>query len=162
MRRPCAQLTIPHSTVKDQSVLTVQIFDQRKFKRKVRFARRPRPDDVLGGGSGLVLALSGPNYPNHPPFPSHISHPSFLRTLHTRSRFDMLTPCLQQDQGFLGVINIKVSDVLDLELGGQGECWNPIRACAREFVRKRRGRSRERQKRQNTVSQKRGENAVAA
>lgn len=27
-----------------------------------------------------------------------------------------------QDQGFLGVINIKVSDVLDLELGGQGEC----------------------------------------
>lgn len=74
----------------------------------------------------------------------------------------MLTPCLQQDQGFLGVINIKVSDVLDLELGGQGECWNPIRACAREFVRKRRGRSRERQKRQNTVSQKRGENAVAA
>jgi hypothetical protein len=26
-----------------------------------------------------------------------------------------------QDQGFLGVINIKVSDVIDLELGGQGE-----------------------------------------
>jgi hypothetical protein len=47
-------------TVKDSSVVAVQIFDQRKFKRK-------------------------------------------------------------QDQGFLGVINIKVSDVLDLELGGQGE-----------------------------------------
>ncbi|TXT05323.1 uncharacterized protein COLE_06643 [Cutaneotrichosporon oleaginosum] len=45
-------------TVKDSSVVAVQIFDQRKFKRK-------------------------------------------------------------QDQGFLGVINIKVSDVLDLELGGQ-------------------------------------------
>ncbi|GMK59791.1 hypothetical protein CspeluHIS016_0900080 [Cutaneotrichosporon spelunceum] len=45
-------------TVKDSSVVAVQIFDQRKFKRK-------------------------------------------------------------QDQGFLGVINVKVSDVLDLELGGQ-------------------------------------------
>ncbi|BEI87577.1 uncharacterized protein CcaverHIS019_0102950 [Cutaneotrichosporon cavernicola] len=44
-------------TVKDSSVVAVQIFDQRKFKRK--------------------------------------------------------------DQGFLGVINVKVSDVLDLELGGQ-------------------------------------------
>jgi E3 ubiquitin-protein ligase NEDD4 len=46
--------------VKDSSVVAVQIFDQRKFKRK-------------------------------------------------------------SDQGFLGVINIKVSDVIDLELGGQGE-----------------------------------------
>lgn len=27
----------------------------------------------------------------------------------------------KSDQGFLGVINIKVSDVIDLELGGQGE-----------------------------------------
>jgi len=45
-------------TVKDSSVVAVQIFDQRKFKRKT-------------------------------------------------------------DQGFLGVINVKVSDVLDLELGGQ-------------------------------------------
>ncbi|WWD16351.1 hypothetical protein CI109_100777 [Kwoniella shandongensis] len=44
-------------TVKDSSIVAVQIFDQRKFKRK--------------------------------------------------------------DQGFLGVINIKVSDVIDLELGGQ-------------------------------------------
>ncbi|OXB33664.1 E3 ubiquitin-protein ligase NEDD4 [Cryptococcus neoformans] len=44
--------------VKDSSIVAVQIFDQRKFKRK-------------------------------------------------------------QDQGFLGVINIKVSDVIDLELGGQ-------------------------------------------
>jgi len=47
------------STVKDSSVVAVQIFDQRKFKRK--------------------------------------------------------------DQGFLGVVNIKVSDVLDLELGGHGQ-----------------------------------------
>lgn len=47
------------STVKDSSVVAVQIFDQRKFKRK-------------------------------------------------------------QDQGFLGVINLKISDVIDLELGGQG------------------------------------------
>ena len=46
--------------MKDSSVVAVQIFDQRKFKRK-------------------------------------------------------------QDQGFLGVINLKISDVLDLELGGQGE-----------------------------------------
>ncbi|NXD32198.1 PUB1 ligase, partial [Spelaeornis formosus] len=45
-------------TVKDSSVVAVQIFDQKKFKRK-------------------------------------------------------------SDQGFLGVINVKVSDVLDLELGGQ-------------------------------------------
>lgn len=47
-----------HSTVKDSSVVAVQIFDQKKFKRK--------------------------------------------------------------DQGFLGVINVKVTDVLDLELGGHG------------------------------------------
>lgn len=45
-------------TVKDSSVVAVQVFDQRKFKRK--------------------------------------------------------------DQGFLGVVNIKVSDVLDLVLGGHG------------------------------------------
>jgi len=45
-------------TVKDSSVVAVQIFDQRKFKRK--------------------------------------------------------------DQGFLGVVNVKVGDVLDLELGGLG------------------------------------------
>ncbi|KAL4074493.1 hypothetical protein V8B97DRAFT_2005434 [Scleroderma yunnanense] len=45
-----------HSTVKDSSVVAVQIFDQRKFKRR--------------------------------------------------------------DQGFLGVVNVRVSDVLDLELGG--------------------------------------------
>lgn len=45
-------------TVKDSSVVAVQIFDQRKFKRK--------------------------------------------------------------DQGFLGVVNVRVSDVLDLELGGHG------------------------------------------
>jgi hypothetical protein len=48
-----------HSTVKDSSVVAVQIFDQRKFKRR--------------------------------------------------------------DQGFLGVVNVKVSDVLDLELGGHGK-----------------------------------------
>ena len=53
---------IESSTVKDSSVVAVQIFDQRKFKRK--------------------------------------------------------------DQGFLGVVNVRVSDVLDLELGGHGmsEC----------------------------------------
>ena len=45
-------------TVKDSSVVAVQIFDQRKFKRR--------------------------------------------------------------DQGFLGVVNVKVSDALDLELGGHG------------------------------------------
>lgn len=54
----CAQLT--YSNVNDAAVVAVQIFDQRKFKRK-------------------------------------------------------------QDQGFLGVINLKVADVIDLELGGQGE-----------------------------------------
>lgn len=48
----------PFSTVKDSSVIAVQIFDQRKFKRR--------------------------------------------------------------DQGFLGVVNIRVSDVLDLDLGGHG------------------------------------------
>lgn len=50
---------VEYSTVKDSSVVAVQIFDQRKFKRK--------------------------------------------------------------DQGFLGVVNVRVSDVLDLELGGHGE-----------------------------------------
>jgi hypothetical protein len=48
----------PARTVKESSVIVVQIFDQKKFKRK--------------------------------------------------------------DQGFLGVINIKVSQVLDLDLGGEG------------------------------------------
>lgn len=47
-----------YSMVKESSVVAVQIFDQRKFKRR--------------------------------------------------------------DQGFLGVVNVKVSDVLDLELGGHG------------------------------------------
>jgi hypothetical protein len=28
----------------------------------------------------------------------------------------------RRDQGFLGVVNIRVSDVLDLELGGHGRC----------------------------------------
>lgn len=46
------------STVQDSSVIAVQIFDQRKFKRR--------------------------------------------------------------DQGFLGVVNVKVTDVLDLQLGGHG------------------------------------------
>lgn len=46
------------STVKDSSVIAVQIFDQRKFKKR--------------------------------------------------------------DQGFLGVVNVRVSDVLDLDLGGHG------------------------------------------
>jgi hypothetical protein len=33
--------------------------------------------------------------------------------------WDKLTS--QTDQGFLGVINVKVTDVIDLELGGQGQ-----------------------------------------
>lgn len=28
----------------------------------------------------------------------------------------------KRDQGFLGVVNVKVSDVIDLELGGHGTC----------------------------------------
>lgn len=55
----CDYLVGPGSNVKDSSVVAVQVFDQRKFKRK--------------------------------------------------------------DQGFLGVINIKVADVIDLDSGGQGE-----------------------------------------
>jgi len=51
-------MRMARSTVKDSSVVAVQIFDQRKFKRK--------------------------------------------------------------DQGFLGVVNVRVSEVLDFELGGQG------------------------------------------
>jgi hypothetical protein len=47
-------------SVADSSVVAVQVFDQRKFKRK--------------------------------------------------------------DQGFLGVVNVKVADVLDIELGGHGRC----------------------------------------
>lgn len=53
------------STVKDSSIVAVQIFDQKKFKKR--------------------------------------------------------------DQGFLGVINVRVADVIDLELGGKGEflsLWN--------------------------------------
>jgi hypothetical protein len=30
------------------------------------------------------------------------------------------------DQGFLGVINVKVTDVIDLELGGQGMSFSPV------------------------------------
>jgi E3 ubiquitin-protein ligase NEDD4 len=50
--------------VKDSSVIAVQIFDQRKFKRR--------------------------------------------------------------DQGFLGVVNVRVSDVLDLDLGGHGALHGPV------------------------------------
>ena len=50
--------------MKDSSVIAVQIFDQRKFKKR--------------------------------------------------------------DQGFLGVVNVKVSDVIDLELGGHGACFRNI------------------------------------
>ena len=57
------------SNVKDSSVVAVQVFDQRKFKRK--------------------------------------------------------------DQGFLGVINIKVADVIDLDSGGQGEFMNHDRYSPR-------------------------------
>lgn len=59
LSRHLAERTSIRSNVKDSSVVAVQIFDQRKFKRK--------------------------------------------------------------DQGFLGVVNVRVSDVLDLELGGHGE-----------------------------------------
>jgi len=65
------------STVKDSSVVAVQIFDQRKFKRKV---------SLVGHLTLCTLKLM-----------------------------------VQTDQGFLGVINVKVTDVIDLELGGQGE-----------------------------------------
>jgi len=59
LRLPFYDSSLPNSrTVKDSSVVAVQIFDQRKFKRR--------------------------------------------------------------DQGFLGVVNVRVSDVLDLELGGHG------------------------------------------
>jgi hypothetical protein len=50
------------SNVKESSIIAVQIFDQRKFKKR--------------------------------------------------------------DQGFLGVVNIRVSDVIDLELGGHGVSYN--------------------------------------
>lgn len=33
----------------------------------------------------------------------------------------------RRDQGFLGVVNVRVSDVLDLELGGHGTFIPPIR-----------------------------------
>lgn len=56
--RPMTHLAPSNSTAKDSSVVAVQIFDQRKFKRK--------------------------------------------------------------DQGFLGVVNVRVSDILDFELGGHG------------------------------------------
>ena len=62
------------STVKESSVIAVQIFDQRKFKKR--------------------------------------------------------------DQGFLGVVNVRVSDVLDLELGGHGALYpcsslsHPLRPSA--------------------------------
>ena len=54
--------SVCNSTVKDSSVIAVQIFDQRKFKKR--------------------------------------------------------------DQGFLGVVNVRVSDVIDLELGGHGACYD--------------------------------------
>jgi hypothetical protein len=55
-------ISLLNSTVKDSSVVAVQIFDQRKFKRR--------------------------------------------------------------DQGFLGVVNVRVSDVLDLDLDGHGAFSN--------------------------------------
>lgn len=66
-------LTITPRTVKDSSVVAVQIFDQRKFKRK--------------------------------------------------------------DQGFLGVVNVRVSDILDLELGGHGIfSLNPLHLLVTQIV----------------------------
>ena len=66
-------LTITPRTVKDSSVVAVQIFDQRKFKRK--------------------------------------------------------------DQGFLGVVNVRVSDILDLELGGHGTFSpNPLYLLVTQIV----------------------------
>ena len=69
---PVSHLHHLRSTVKESSVIVVQIFDQKKFKRK--------------------------------------------------------------DQGFLGVINIKVSQVLDLDLGGEGMsifCSRKLGICAK-------------------------------
>lgn len=65
VRNLLPNLFLFYSTVKDSSVVAVQIFDQRKFKRR--------------------------------------------------------------DQGFLGVVNVRVSDVLDLELGGHGMSSSPWR-----------------------------------
>lgn len=31
----------------------------------------------------------------------------------------------KKDQGFLGVINVRVGDVIDLQMGGDGMYWNP-------------------------------------
>ena len=43
----------------------------------------------------------------------------------------------RRDQGFLGVVNIRVSDVLDLELGGHGAHFYYIELCNRlsKFLR---------------------------
>ena len=62
-------------TVNDSSVITVQIFDQKKFKRK--------------------------------------------------------------DQGFLGVINLKVSQSLDLDLGGEGEQLIPAQVPSHAIINSR-------------------------
>lgn len=32
----------------------------------------------------------------------------------------------KKDQGFLGVINIRVGDILELGIGGEGKLWNRI------------------------------------
>ena len=32
----------------------------------------------------------------------------------------------KRDQGFLGVVNVKVADVIDLELGGHGASLSPL------------------------------------
>ena len=43
----------------------------------------------------------------------------------------------KRDQGFLGVVNIRVSDVLDLELGGHGAYFHCFALCNRlsKFLR---------------------------
>lgn len=69
------------SSVNDSSVLTVQIFDQKKFK-------------VGKHCAPIVLPLYNRTY---------------------------ALELQRKDQGFLGVINLRVSSVLDLDLGGDGE-----------------------------------------
>lgn len=40
----------------------------------------------------------------------------------------------KKDQGFLGVINIRVGDVLELGLGGEGEFWEKIMGLSSSLI----------------------------
>ena len=43
----------------------------------------------------------------------------------------------KKDQGFLGVINVRIGAVIDLEIGGDGKFTQVVTGCSTDFLDKR-------------------------